>query len=234
MVFKGRITNETDGMLIATRGMLASVKQIETHTNNIAHFGLPGYQRKEAVVTSFVEHLGANAVDEVVSTEIGRIRQNGNPLDFALKHPGYFQQLSSTGAIELTRDGRMKLDKDGSLLSLAGDKILSDAGSPIQFSVIPKNPKRDIIVSSDGEIKVFDLKTQKMVTMGRIGVVNQTGTTVGKIDIRQGHVEDSNVYLQQEFTRVVPLRRQFEANRQIFIAQSDVLSRTIQELGRAQ
>ncbi len=234
MIFKGRVSNDGDGMMIATRGMLATVKQIETHTTNIAHFGLPGYQRKEAVVTSFVEHLGANAVDEVVSTEIGRIRKSNNPLDFALRHPGYFQHMNTSGSIELTRDGRMKLDKDGNLLSLAGHKILSDGGSPIQFTFIPKNPDRDITVSADGEIKVFHVKTQQMVNMGRIGVVSQTGTIADKVDIRQGHVEDSNVYLQQEFTRVVPLRRQFEANRQIFITQSDVLSRTIQELGRPQ
>ena len=40
--------------------------------------------------------------------------------------------------------------------------------------------------------------------------------------------------LAKEFTALVPIRREFEANRQFFLIQSDSLSRMIQELGKAQ
>mgnify|MGYP006200332063 CR=1 FL=1 len=73
-----------------------------------------------------------------------------------------------------------------------------------------------------------------MVRVGALGVVSQDGSTAAEVDVKQGYVEDSNVYLQKEYTSIMPVRRQFEANRQLFIMQSDQLSKMIQELGRPQ
>ncbi len=233
-MLEGRLTYQGDGMSIALRAMNATVHRMEIHTDNIAHFGLPGYQRKTPVITSFVEHLGKNAIDTVTSTEIGRLRKSDNPLDFALNSKGYFQYLNAGGGIEMTRDGRMKLDKDGYLLALDGRHVLSDAGLPVRFSHIPKDLNKHVTVAPDGEIKVFNTEKNAMQSMGRLSVVNQDGSVVDNADVKQGYVEDSNVFLQREFVSVVPLRRNFEANRQLFIIQSDTLSRTIQELGRPQ
>ena len=56
-------------------------------TDNIANYAIPGYQRKEPVVTSFVEFLGPNAVDQATNTEIGRLRRSaagaGGPCSLA-------------------------------------------------------------------------------------------------------------------------------------------------------
>lgn len=233
MTLEGRLSYQGDGMTISTRAMNATTTLMTVHTDNIAHFGLPGYQRRTPVVTSFVEYLGANAIDKSVDTQVGRIRKSGNPLDVALFTPGYFQKRLPSGGVELTRDGRMRLDKDGALLSLDGRAILGADGAPIRFPVIPSHPERDILINDTGEIRVYDETTTRMRDVGRLGVVQQDGSALSAVDVRQGHVEDSNVMLQQEFVSILPLRRQFEANRQLFIMQSDTLSRTIQELGRS-
>ncbi|MBK8190021.1 MAG: flagellar hook basal-body protein [Vampirovibrionales bacterium] len=232
MVLEGRLTYQGDGMSISTRAMNATTTLMNIHTDNIAHFGLPGYQRRTPVVTSFIEYLGANAVDKAVDTQVGRIRKSGNPLDVALFTQGYFQKRLPSGAVELTRDGRMRLDKDGFLLSLDGRPVLGANGAPIRFPLIPANPERDILINGSGDIRVYDEASTKTLDVGRLGVVQQDGSALSAIDVRQGHVEDSNVMLQNEFVSLLPLRRQFEANRQLFIMQSDTLSRTIQELGR--
>jgi flagellar basal-body rod protein FlgF len=77
-------------------------------------------------------------------------------------------------------------------------------------------------------------QTLQQLLVGRLAVVTETGEPAGKVDVKQRMVEDSNVFLQREFTEMMPIRRNFEANRQLFIMQSDSLSRMIQELGRAQ
>lgn len=233
MVLEGRISN-ADGITISTKGMMTPLAVLNIHTDNISNFGVPGYQKQEPIVTSFVEQLGPNGVDKAVNTEIGRIRLSGSPFDLALGSKGYFQRVNASGAIELSRDGRMKLDKEGFLLSSDGKKILSTAGIPIQFSLIPKNPETEMKITPDGNITVYDAKKGEKVSMGRLGVVSQEGTALKEVDVKQGYTEDSNVYLATEFVSVIPLRRQFEANRQLFILQSDGLSRMIQELGRAQ
>ena len=69
--------------------------------------------------------------------------------------------------------------------------------------------------------------------MGQLSVVASNGSITTDIDVRQGFTEDSNVTLQSEFFNIIPVRRNFEANRQLYIIQNDELSKTIQELGKA-
>jgi flagellar basal body rod protein FlgG len=234
MVLEGRLTYQDDGMTVSTRAMVTQIERYKIHTDNVANFGVPGYQGKKEVVTSFVEYLGPDAVDKVTNSEIGRLRLSANPLDFALNSQGYFQRVNASGGIELTRDGRFKLDKDGYLLSLDNKKILSSAGAPLRFPYIPKDFSRQVKVDNAGEITLIDLKGGKSVSAGKFGIANMDGSPASTADVKQNYVEDSNVMLQDEYVAIMPLRRQFEANRQLFIMQSDALSRMIQELGRTQ
>lgn len=234
MILSGRITNQDPGLAITTRAMSATMQVVSMHTDNIANFGVPGYHRKQPVITTFVEHLGANAVDEVISDEIGRIRKSDNPLDVALNTPGFFQKVGPGGRVELSRDGRMRLDKDGNVLSIDNKPVLAVDGRPIRLPWIPTNVAEELHISPKGEIAIFDPKTGNTVPVATLNVVTPDGSPAEGVDMRQGHVEDSNVFLQKEFSALVPLRRQFEANRQLFLIQSDALSRVIQELGRAQ
>lgn len=234
MTIRGHISLQGDGMGISIRSMMTQMSILNIHTDNIANYAVPGYQRKDPVITSFAEYLGPDAVDKATSTEVGRVRNSGYPLDFALNTEGYFQKLNGQNGVELTRDGRFKLDKDGFLLSLDDKKVLSASGSPIQLTHIPQDLERHLKVSPNGEIKVFDPDKGDIVFTDTLGIATKEGTLTREVDVRQGHVEDSNVVLQKEVVQMMPLRRQFEANRQLFLIQSDTLSKTIQELGRAQ
>jgi flagellar basal body rod protein FlgG len=221
-------------MTVSTRGMMTPMAVLNVHTDNIANFGVPGYQRKDPIVTSFTEFLGPNGVDISTSTDIGRIRLSGNPLDLALSTPGYFQKVGTSGAIELTRDGRFHLDKDGYLRALDEKKVLGANGQPVRIPKVPYNLDKEFKIAANGDITVYDPKKGDKVFVGKLAVVSQDGAAAKEVDVKQGFIEDSNVYLAKEFVSVMPLRRQFEANRQLFILQSDGLSRMIQELGRAQ
>src|SRR5262245_32289794 len=152
-----------DGLTLSTKAMHTQMQLINTHTDNIANFGIPGYQRKRSVVTSFAEHFGPNAVDTVTDTTIGRLRLSNYPLDLALNTPGYFQRLGAGGTVELTRDGRFHLDKDGWILSLDGKRILGADGAPLRFSTLPSDPEREVKVSPQGEVHLYNPHTGKSV-----------------------------------------------------------------------
>lgn len=233
MVLRGYVY-ANDGLTISVKAMHTEMTVLGVHTDNIANYAIPGYQKKEPVVTSFVEYLGPNAVDSATNTDIGRLRRTGQPLDLALASKGYFQRVNDKGSVELSRDGRFQLDKDGYLRSLDNKKILAADGTPLKFSIIPADLEKSVKVVNNGEVQVYNRKTGKMVSMGHLGIANETGSPANKVDVKQGMVEDSNVMLQQEYMAIMPLRREFEANRQMFIMQNDALSRMIQELGRAQ
>lgn len=231
MKMYGGIHFDENGLSNSIRGMHLQTTILNTITDNITGFNKVGYQRKESVVSSFSEIVGIHGVSEVNDTTPGRISSTGNPLDFALPDESYFQYKTPEG-IKLTKDGRFKLDKDGNLLTLENYKVLDTDGNPVQFKHIPERLE-DIKVSQDGNIKVLNRATLKQIDCGHISVVSENGSSVKKPDIRQGFVESSNVSLQKEVFDIVPIRRNFEANRQLFIIQNDELTKTIQELGRS-
>lgn len=234
-ILYGSVNHHDSGLVTSARAMATQMAQYQTHADNVVHFGVPGYQKKMPLVRTFSEYLGPAGVETMTDTEVGRVRKSGNPLDMALNTPGYFQRLNpSTQQVELSRDGRVKIDPQGNLLSLDNKPVLDSAGLPIKLPYIPLEPEKDFEVDEDGSILLYNHTTGEISPVGKLGIVTLEGTPAQQVNVAQGYVEDSNVFLQQEYMAFMPLRRQFEANRNVFILQSDLLSKMIQELGRAQ
>ena len=162
---------------------------------------------------------------------MGRIAVTENPLDVALSDKGYFQVLNKDGSIELTRDGRFKIDKDGNLLTQTNQMVLSAGGNPIVLPFVPENIDK-ITIGLDGKIGVFDSEERGLVPAGVIGVVSEDGSLVNTNCIHQGYVENSNVSLEREYIEIANHRRFLTANSTMFKLQNAKLSNAIQTLGR--
>ena len=146
------------GLTASIRAMHLDSEIIGISNENISGFDKVGYQRKEAVVSSFTEYLGVDGLSTVVDDQVGRLSITDNPLDLAMASKGYFQVQTQDG-VKMTRDGRFKIDVDGNFLDLDGNKVLSNTGVPIKFGTLPKGAK-DVVVNTRGAISVFDRKTK--------------------------------------------------------------------------
>lgn len=232
MRLQGGVSLSKSGLGMSISAMHLGMEMMGIGSENITGSDKVGYQRKEPVVSSFAQYIGVHALSTAVDDQVGRIIVSQSPLDVALSEKGYFQLLHNDGTIELTRDGRFHLNKEGELLSVKGHKVLSAGGEPI---VLPKMPDelKDVKISKDGSVAVFDGSTRKMLDAGKIAVVSSEGALVTEPCVEQQCLEYSNVSLQQEFMELVPVKRNFDANRQLFMLQNSKLSRAIQELGSA-
>ena len=110
------------GVRSSIRAMQVSNKILGITNDNVNGFDKVGYQRKDTVVSSFAEILGVDGVSANIDDKVGRIMVSEKPLDIAIANKGYFQIQTPTG-IQLTRDGRFHLDKQGNLLTLHDDKV---------------------------------------------------------------------------------------------------------------
>lgn len=218
-----------NGMKTSLKAMQVQSALINITNENVMGFDKVGYQRKDKVVSSFVEYLGTDGISTTVDDKVGRIASTGNPLDLALAAKGYFQ-VQSTDGVKLSRDGRFKLDKDGNLLTLDDSKVLADNGSPIKLSIIPDNLE-SVVVNTKGGLSVFNKKTNKLEKVATIGVVDSNGAIIMNPEVRQGYNEYSNVSLEREFLELMPSLKNFDANRQIFMIESSNLAKTISQLG---
>lgn len=217
------------GIKSSLRGMMTQTEYIHLTNENVLGFDKVGYQRREIVNTSFSEYLGPEGLATTADDKVGRIVMSSSPLDLAIANKGYFQVKSAAGT-KLTRDGRFKLDKLGNLLTQENEQVLSNTGQPIKLSIIPEDLK-EVKISTEGEVTVLNKKTKKMDKMGTIGVVDANGVLVMAPNIKQGYNEHSNVSLEREFLGMMTPLRNFDANRQIFMIENSILSKTISQLG---
>lgn len=231
MRINGGIFYNENGLTTSIRAMHLDSELIGISNENIGGFDKVGYQRKEAVVSSFAEFLGVHALSTTKDDKVGRIAVSDNPLDIALANKGYFQTESENG-IKLTRDGRFKIGKDGSLLTLEDAHVLSSAGTPIRLPFVPQDLKQ-IKIDKSGKISLFNPDTNKLMNVGQIGVVDTNGIIVMDPNVKQGYNEFSNVSLQQEFITMMPIMKNFDANRQMFMLQNANLGKAISQLSSA-
>jgi len=220
-----------NGLTTSLKAMQVQSALIDMSNDNVSGFDKVGYQRKEPIVSAFTEYLGTEGLSTTVDDEVGRLGNSGNPLDLALANKGYFQTQSAEG-VKLTRDGRFKLDKDGNLLSLDNSKVLSSSGTPIKLSIVPTSLS-DIVVNAKGAVSVFNKATNKLEQMATLGVVNAGGGLIMDPQVKQGFNEYSNVSLQKEFLGMMPIIKNFDANRQMFMIESANLTKAISQLGSA-
>lgn len=231
MIINGGISYLEKGIKTSIRAMQVQSELLAMSNENVNGFDKVGYQRKESVVSSFTEFLGVNGLSQTTDDKIGRISMSDNPLDIAIATKGYFQTRSDEG-VKLTRDGRFKIDKEGNLLTLEDHQVLSNAGVPIKLHVVPDDLKK-IKIDDSGFITVYNEKTRKMEGVATIGVVDANGLVVMEPKVKQGYNEFSNVSLQNEFIGMMPIIRNFEANRQVFMIQNQNLQKVINQLGSA-
>ncbi len=224
------------GVRFCEQGMKASIRAMHVQSEilgmineNVIGFDKVGYQRREPVVSSFTEFIGVHGLSSTVDDQVGRIMVSKNPLDITMANKGYFQIQTPVG-VQLTRDGRFKLDREGNLLNLEDNPVLSDAGMPIKLPVVPDNPAQ-VVVNTKGKISVYSKDSNRLLDAGYLGIVDSNGMAVLDPDVKQGYNEYSNVSIQNEFLAVKPVVRNFEANRQIFLIESSNLQKVISQLG---
>ena len=229
MTIIGGINYDDRGIVQNIRAMRMQTKLMAITNENVIGFDKIGYQRKIPIVSSFAEFIGEDTISTTVDDTVGRLGMTENPLDIALAGKGYFQVLTKDG-IKLTRDGRFKMNKNGEILSLDDNKILTNMGTPLVLPVVPEKLE-DITIDLDGVVRVLNSKTRKFETAGTLSVVTQDGLAVLNPNVRQGYNEYSNVNLQSEFMEAMMYPKTFEANRQLYQIQNSNLQRVISSLG---
>lgn len=231
MKLTGGINFDGNGLAQSINAVQMGMDVMGIFSENILGFDKVGYQRKEAVISSFAEHIGSAALSYNVDDQVGRLSITQRPLDVALSEKGYFRVVNPDNSIELTRDGRFKINKDGELLTQNNQKVLSASGLPIVLAKVPTELDK-ITIGLDGKIGVFDDETRGLIPSGIIGVFSDDGARITSNCVRQGYVESSNVSLEKEYAEAMMYKRSVSINASMFRLQNSKLSNAISSLSR--
>jgi len=213
---------------IGGAGLESTDQRVRKLMDNIVNSEVPGYRNSETVITGFPLALDqANSKISSVKPQTegtfysniqgGLVKTDGK-LDLALASDGYFVIEGSWGE-GYTRDGRFKLDKDGRILTVAGNFPVQGQSGPL---VVP--PGADVEFSQSGELKIDGTLVDRIRVVapeqkgsldslnGSIFKKRDNNTVVQEVDgprVIQGYVETSNVNVVDQMMEMIMLERTY-------------------------
>ena len=101
MLLQGTVSNIQSGLHDSIGAMHMQMELMAIGNKNVQGFDKVGYQRKDAVVSSFADVIGIHALSEAVDDKVGRIVETGQPLDLSIANKGYFQLLNKDGSRDI-------------------------------------------------------------------------------------------------------------------------------------
>lgn len=214
----------------AMSGAKALEQRQHALSNNLANAGTDGFRADLAAFRAVPVRADGTATTRVFSLEatsgfdtaMGPLRHTDNPLDMAVRGPGWFAVQTPEGAERYTRNGAFTVGVDGNLQTLAGLTVVGDGG-PI---AIPENAQ--VHVGTDGTLSA-QVGNQAPVQIGRLKLVNPPPEELVKfgnglvglkedgiapadeaVTVAQGSLEGSNVNVVESMIGMIALSRQFE------------------------
>ena len=193
--------------------------------------------------------MGVRAVATERLFTMGSLQRTDNPLDLVINGDGFFEVTLPDKSKAYTRDGSLKMDKDGRLLSASGNPI----GAKIPKDVI------NVTIKDDGSIMAVKAgaKSPDPVKIGQISLIRflnpmglkpigenlyvETSISGAKVKgtpgtsnvgtLVPGHLEKSNVNVVEEMMSIIQAQRAYEMNGKV-ITSTDEMTRMAIQLHR--
>ena len=246
-------------MFTAVTGASAQQVRIDVIANNLANLGTTGFKASRPSFEDLLYETVRPPAGEgdsptglqfgrgsrVVATERqfspGTIRQTEQPLDVAIDGKGFLAVTRLNGDTAYTRDGSLRLDVNGNLVTVEGLQL----DPPV---TVPTDAL-EILITADGTVSARQPGTGTLTTVGNILLTsfpNQTGllaiggnlysetessgtatpTTPGQDgagQLVQGAPEEANVNIAEELVNLILAQRAFEANTRVISTSDEIL-----------
>lgn len=240
------------GMYSALSGSLTAMKRLDVISNNLANVNTPGFKKDKMAFESMLAGnvnpplvpQGSTA-DPILQKEnlyidysSGPVAQTGNALDLAIDGDGFFV-ISTPNGPAYTRQGNFRSSADGTLVTADGYPVLGDGG-PVKL------PGGTIDVGSDGLVTVDGVPsgTLSLVDFPKPYKLTKTGSALfvpsdpqakpqqATGNVRQGHLEGSNVETITEMVQMIETSRYFETCQRVIRGVDDMASKAANDIGR--
>jgi flagellar basal-body rod protein FlgG len=248
----------------AATGMNAQQMIVDTIANNLANLNTVGFKRSQVDFQDLMYLQLAEAGREVASGVIapsglelgcgvrpastlkvftqGEAENTERNLDVMIEGDGFFQVTLPNGELRYTRDGSLRVNANGNLVTSSGHTITPAITIPADA--------RSISIGQDGTVTVFAGSTNTASNVGQIQLVrfaNSSGLRAegenllaetpasgqpkigvagedGLGSLRQGFLERSNVQMVRELVNLITAQRAYEINSRAIRAGDEMLT----------
>jgi flagellar basal-body rod protein FlgG len=254
---------------IAATGMHAQQMRVEVISNNLANMSTTAYNARRAefadlhyqqiaragtvnaadgtvLPTGVQLGLGVRPSSVTVYLSQGSLAATNNDLDIAIEGNGYLEVTLPSGAAAYTRDGGLKRNAEG--------MIVTNDGYPVVPEIVIPPEARSVSINAGGEVFAYFDETAEAQQLGQFtlaGFTNAKGLEAmgnnlfmeteasgpslvtnpgedGLGTLRQVYLEDSSVDAVREVTELIEAQRGYELNAKVISAADQMLSATTQ------
>ncbi len=257
-----------NSLWISKTGMQAQQTQLDVISNNMANVSTNGFKRASAVFEDLMYQnlrqvgaaadeqnqlptglqlgLGVRTVATARNFTQGSLQQSGNQLDLAINGNGFLQVTMPDGTTGYTRDGSLKLDAQGRVVTSGGLPLVGDINIPAEAQSITVSPDGVVTVKVPGNAapqQVGNIELASFInpagleplgqnlyaeTVASGAPVNGAPGTAGMGNLMQGYVETSNVNVVQELVTMIQTQRAYEMNSKAIQTSDQMLQRLSQ------
>lgn len=230
----------TDYMEAASAVLASAQHRVETAAQNIANMNTPGYRRRVSFEQALAAAGGTGLPSAVSSTDFGQGKpvNTGAPLDLAISGRGFLVVRNGEEAL-YTRNGQLKLDEDGRLVTEAGLPVQLQSGGDVRLKSAAVKVLADGSIIEDGDlvgrlalVDFLDPKAAMPVDGGFRSPAQNTVDAKGST-VAQGVLESSNIALGEEMVSIMQALRSAEAGQRLVNVYDDLLGRAISTFGQA-
>lgn len=233
-----------NGIEILVNAAAEQISRLNSVTHNIANVSTPGFKAERFNFLKASSENGANKgrPAQVPATTVdysqGVMQKTGNVLDLAIHGDGFFAVQTKAG-VSYTRDGRVTLNKDGELITQAGDYVLGRGeritinGNNIQIS-------EEGVISVDGDevdaLKIVSFREPSALVKRGLGFLNPDNLAGAKEEenarVQSGYLELSNVESIREMVEMINIQRTFESYQKVILTISEQDKMSTNRIGK--
>jgi len=241
-----------NGLYTARNGMMLLQEMMDNTTNNLSNANTTGF--KKSLMASIAQ-VDIRRNDELklhqdedhqmsenyIDYSQGSLLLTENPFDLALENSGFFE-IETPNGVRYTRNGSFTRNGMGDLVTLQGNRVLSQDGLPINLE-----ESSDFFVSSFGRVyadgkeiaklSIVDF-ANKRTELGREGYnlyYSKTGEAPERVvntTVKQGFLETSNVNVVDSMVEMIRFQRNYEANQKSILSEDETLNKAVNDIGR--
>jgi flagellar basal-body rod protein FlgG len=222
-----------EGLNSAAAGMAAQQQRLDAVSNDLANVNTTGYKKVRVGFRDLVytqagrasapgpqTGAGAAAVDAGRGFQQGSVQRTEQPLDVAIQGDGFIRVKLPDGTDALTRDGSLKLDGTGRLVTSSGARVqpainVPKGTDPSRISIAPDG--RVLAAGKAvGRLELVSVRSpQALRPLGdnAFQVTTESGRTrpaPAATTLSQGALEMSNVDISEAMVAMIESQRAFQ------------------------
>jgi flagellar basal-body rod protein FlgG len=254
---------------IAATGMDAQQMRVEVISHNLANMSTTAYNARRAefadlhyqqiaragtinstdgaiLPTGVQLGLGVRSSAVAMLIAQGASQATGGELDVSIEGQGYLEITLPNGSPAYTRDGSLKRNGEGTMVTSDGFPVVPEITIPLETRSVTINPSGEIYAYFTdqvepqllGQLTLTDFINEKgLEAIGSNLYLETTASgpaNAGEAGIdglgtfRQGYLEESSVDPVREITELIEAQRGYELNAKVITAADQMLGATTQ------